>query len=81
MTSGPRSRALRAIELQLILEHCADDMPVHIAGRGELVSVRHSRQPWTENGLYLDVRGPMLKGTFRDVRTLRVRLEALGETA
>jgi hypothetical protein len=63
--------------LRLILEHCRGDMPVHIAGAGELVSVRHSREPWTENGLYLDVRGPMLKGTFLDAKTLRVRLEAM----
>jgi hypothetical protein len=64
-------------ELRTILEHCRGDMPVHIAGAGELVSVRHSREPWTENGLYLDVRGPMLKGTFLDAKTLRVRLEAM----
>ncbi len=68
---------MTVLELRVILEHCRDDMPVHIAGRGELVSVRHSREPLTANGLYLDVRGPMLRGTFIDKRTLDVRLEGL----
>ena len=68
-------------ELRIILEHLPDDLPVHIAGRGELVSARRTSPPWSTNGLHLDVRGPMLRGVYRDRRTLDVRLESIAERA
>jgi hypothetical protein len=67
--------------LRVILDHLPDDLPVKIAGRGDLVSVRrHFDQIRSVDELNLDLRGPVFKGRCRDLRTLRVRLEALGET-
>lgn len=67
--------------LRAILEHLPDDLPVHIAGHGELVSVRRTAPPWVANGVHLDVRGPLLRGHFVDRRTLNVRLQRLLELA
>lgn len=64
--------------LRAILEHLPDDLTVHVAGRGELTSVRRQRGAWVGAGVYLDVRGPLLRGVFIDIRTLKVRLHALG---
>lgn len=69
---------MTAAELHAILEHLPPDLPVHIAGHGEVTSARRPVDPWTLPALYLDVKGPLLGGRFRDLRTLRVRLEALG---
>lgn len=68
---------MRVAELACILEHLPPELPVHIAGQGEVVSARRPVDPWTEPALYLDVRGPRLGGRFRDQRTLLVRLEGL----
>lgn len=64
--------------LRAILEHLPDELVVHVAGRGEVVSARRTDHvAGMGDGLHLDVRGPMLRGTYRDARTLRVRLEAM----
>lgn len=68
---------MTAAELRVILEHVPDDLPVFIAGRGEVVSCRRPVERYTTPGVYLDVRGPRLRGLFRDRRTLNVRLEGL----
>lgn len=69
--------------LRTVLEHLPDDLPVFIAGRGEIRQVRRPEaQRWVTPGVYLDDRGEgMLRGRFIDMRTLRVRLEALGEAS
>lgn len=70
-------------ELRTILEHLPDGLEVHIAGHGEITSVRvpYPRDLWTHRAVYVDVRGQRLKGVFTDRRTLDVRLEALAQRA
>lgn len=72
---------MNVAQLRCVLEHLPDDLPVHVAGLGECVSARRPVAPWIAPALYLDTRGPMLHGTYRDKRTLLVRLEGLGATA
>lgn len=72
---------MNVAQLRCVLEHLPDELPVHIAGHGECVSARRPVAPWITAALYLDTRGPLLHGTYRDKRTLNVRLEALGATA
>lgn len=70
---------MRVIELRTILEHLPDDAEVQIAGRGPCGQVRHPEaQRWVTPGVFLDVGdGCVVRGRFRERRTLAVRLEGL----
>lgn len=73
--------AMRVEELAVILEHLPPDLPIHIAGKGELMEVPRynpSHNPWVGNAVFVDVGEALrVKGRVRDRRTLDVRLEGL----
>lgn len=72
---------MRVEELAVILDHLDPNLPIHIAGKGELMEVRRYNPQdnlWVGNIVYLDA-GEVLKvkGRVRDRRTMQVRLEGL----